>query len=317
MRFFRFAFHKYDFTHLTVYERWFAGIFILSSLGVWLFLLSVMLLATTSALTLILLAVSGLLWLVCLALTLIFLKPSTAILVYAPLILLIFIAFGLRDLNFIGVLGFVVCLWWAYKRAQNEKRLLVNFQPLRVARSSLPIFFAGLSLLLAFAYNSIIISDSLKEPRVSKTFFSLVYTPADLLLRISIPGFNSQTTISELQGTFIENILPNILPKSILNSGANNRLFSTQFTNPEIGAQTPKEFTFNWLNQNIDSIISPYRGLLPIFFVVGLFFTFKFIFFIFMWVVFALVILVAKLLLLYNIVSVRKIAAQKEEVFLR
>jgi len=307
---------KSDVTGLTSRERWFSGIFAVTSFGMWLFLLFALMGVSISTYFVILLGVFGLLWVVFLDLTLIFFRPRTAYIVYTLLALFMFAAFGFRDLNFLGIFGFSGGLWLAYRRAQSEKRLLLEFRAGRIARRSLPVFFAGLSLFLAFTYNNFILDDFGDEPRISHTVFDVIYAPAGWLLQLAIPGFDSDTTIQELQGTFLENVLPNILPESIADTG-NNRLFSAQFTDPEISAQTPKEFIFGWLNDNVANIIAPYRGLLPIFFVVGLFFAFQFLFFIFMRPIIIIALLVIKLLLLYNIVSVQKINTVKEEMFFR
>jgi len=294
-------------------QIWFASFFVLVSAGFFFFLFSVLQGGGASAQTFFLLALTLITWVVVFALSTMLLDKKGAYYAYAPMLLIALLLLGTKGFGVIGVFLFGAGVAIAYHKAQREKKLLIEFKPFRIARRSLPIFFTGLSLLLAVSYHSFILQDTLEELHVSPELFELMYAPTDLMLGLIIPDYNTDASISEVQASIIQNILPKLFPPG-LDPTAPERFFQPQLLDPEISSQTLKEFTFQWLNTNLATIVEPFRALLPAFFIVGIFFTFKFLFIFVLWATVVLAWLVIKILLFYNIIVLTERDVKKKDI---
>lgn len=295
-------------------QLWLAGIFVAGSVAMWLFLLRSLTAGFIGSETLVYLLAAGLGWIVLFNLTLLFLSKTPALLSYAVLFLVLFFFFGLQGFTIVGILVFTLAMLWAYQKANNERKLLVEFKTFRILKRALPIFFTGLALFLAFAYNSLVLQDVFEDDLIiPPQLYDTLFGPTEVILSILFPDYEKGMSIGEFQEIIVESFLP---PEILDQIGGDVR-FAADFLDEEISAQSLRDFSYNWLNENTSSILEPFRGILPFLFIIGLFFVFKTFSLPLLWFSFGVSWLVVKVLLLYNVVAVRTISVDKKEMVLK
>src|SRR5690606_10648512 len=89
--------------------------------------------------------VAAIFWMCTVSLSLLFQQERLALYTYSALILLAFLLFFSGTLAIIASALLGLGLWEANRRAQDEKRLLVEFKPFRILRRALPTFLLTLA----------------------------------------------------------------------------------------------------------------------------------------------------------------------------
>ena len=69
---------------------------------------------------------------------------------------------------------------------------------------------------------------------------------------------------------------------------------------------TLEQFYLNWINTSVAIIVEPYKDILPVFFIVGLFSVIKFLLWPLKWLSLIFIWLAIKLLMLYSIISIKE-----------
>lgn len=289
------------FSEIPVKQLWLGGVFIVVSVVVWLFIFQVFSTGTAPGDKTPLLLATILGWIILFNLTLLFLERKIVFFLYGVFLLLLVLLFGMHGWVLLGVAGLGLTMFWAQQKAQNEKSLLIEFKAFRISRRALPIFFTGLALFLAFSYQGLILDDTLKgDLSISPAVYDSIFEPTERILDIMFSGYERGMSVGDFQQLVLRTFT--FLPPS--------------FVGDEIASQSLRDFSFDLINANISSILEPYRGLLPFLFIIGLFFVFKTFSLPFLWFTLALSWVVIKILLLYNIVTVKETSVTKTETVL-
>lgn len=252
--------------------------------------------------------VASIFWMCTVSLSLLFQQERLALYTYSALILLAFLLFFSGTLVIIASVLLGLGLWEANRRAQDEKRLLVEFKPFRILRRALPTFLLTLAIFSAVAYVNVALSDDFNgEVRVPRPIFNVLYAPVEAALETISPSFDENFTVSQTQAA---------LARDLFSEAALERLgLNNLFDNIEEGSEQGvplKESIYSSLNGSIANAAAPYRELLPFVAMVGFFFAFRLLFFLLMWLSLGISVLAVKLLMLYNIVSIEETSVQQE-----
>jgi len=224
--------------------------------------------------------------------------------------ILLFVLYGLYDFNFVGVLLFTFILFLAHFRAQRFKEFIADFRPYYISRRFIPLFFTALAIMVSFVYNSFILQHYVEEPHIPKSVYSVVFAPVEYSLGFVVPGYEVGMTVEEFQGVLVNGFLARFLPGEL--SGQFDSGALPDFFGEEVENITVEEFSLVWINETIDNILMPYKSVLPALFIFGIFLTLRFVFLPFIWISVTLVLLVIKVLLLYNIITLQKVTTVKE-----
>lgn len=290
-----------------------AGFFLVLSGIVWFWLFSTLSAGILASEMLSALIAAGFLWIIVFNITLFFLEKNLARASYLLLIGFLILLFGLSAFVLFGALIFLVTMLWALHKARSEIGLLVNFHIFRISKRAMPIFFTGLALFLAIGYNATALSDAFEgEFAIPAELFDTLFEPTETILSLLFSDYERGMSIEEFQQVTLEFFLP----PEIFNQFGRNTIFSGDLVAQKFTDQSLRDFSFNWLNDNIKSILGPYQGFLPYLFILGLFFVFKTFFLPFMWGAFIATWVVVKLLLLYNVLTRREVDVVKREVML-
>lgn len=232
-------------------------------------------------------------WTILLGLVLSFLEPFLALIVFSVAMAVLLILFGLHSI--LAVVAVLAVFWGmlhAYRNAATERALLVSFRPFRILRRGFPPFFLGLSLFLAIIYQGFILEGAFSDEGsgISMQTYERIFRPVESVLQTALPGYEIGMSIGSVQD-----------------------LVNVDFVGSEVAERSFKDVSFEYVNANIQALLAPYRDLLPIFFVVGLFFVFQFLSLPFRWLAIGATLLVIKVLVLYNIATVQETRVVKEE----
>lgn len=306
----RFIEKRANISQIPVKQLWLGGIFAAVSVMVWLFIFRIFSAGTAPGdRTLLLLAVI-LGWIILFNLTLLFLERKIALVLYGVLLLALIFLFGMHTSVLLGVAGLGLTMIWAQQKAQNERNILIEFRAFRISKRALPIFFTGLAFFLALSYQNLILNNALEGDLViSEGVYSSIFEPTEIALSFMFSDYERGMSI----GDFQQLIRQSFSPPELFKESGQNALFSPSFVGEEIASQSLRDFSLSWINTNIRTILDPYRDLLPFFFIVGLFFVFKTFSLPFLWLTLIFSWVVIKILLLYNIVTVKQTSVEKIE----
>lgn len=294
----RFITKRVNISQIPTKQLWLGGIFIVVSVIVWLFIFQVFSTGTAPGdkTPLLLAAILG--WIILFNLTLLFLERKIALFLYGVLLLLLVFLFGIHGSALFGVVGLGLTMLWAQQKVQNEKSILIEFKAFRISKRALPIFFTGLALFLAFSYQSLILDDALEgDLSIPPAVYDSIFKPTERILDIMFSGYERGMSVGDFQQLVLRTFT--FLPPS--------------FVEDEIASQSLRDFSFDLINTNISAILEPYRGLLPFLFIIGLFFVFKTFSLPFLWLTLIFSWVVIKILLLYNIVTIKETSVEKIE----
>lgn len=253
---------------------------------------------------------AAIMWFLLSALSLFFLPRKFAYLLYIFLLVLLTILFGLHDFNIIGVFLAALFFWIAHVRADKAREFLADFRTLFIGRKSLPYFFTALAIFSAFVYNSFFIKAYYNNGlSIPSSVYHAAFVPVETLLDVSIPGYEKGMSVREFEDIILDNFLSRIFPQDLTQPDPDAR--GPGFFERDISSLSLEEFTLTWIDSTLKSTLQPYSEFLPLFFIIGLFFAFKILFWPFMWITLGLSMLVIKVLLLYNILTVKEVTIQK------
>ena len=264
--------------------------------------------AVEPALASAMMVVAFIVWVCSVSLSLLFQQERLALYTYSGVVLLALFLFFSGSATFVATALLGLGLWEANRRAQDEKRLLVEFKAFRILRRALPTFLLALAIFSAVAYVNVALSEEFNgEVTVPRPVFNVLYAPVEAALETISPSFDENFTATQTQAA---------LARDLFSDAALERLgLNNLFDNIEEGSQQGvplKESIYTSLNRSVVNAAAPYRELLPFVAMVGFFFAFRLLFFLLMWLSLGVSMLAVKLLTLYNIVSIEETSVQQE-----
>ena len=180
-------------TNIPKKQIWVGAFFSLVSILFWFGIFWALSSRITDALILIGLLLLGIFWIAALVITILFLDKKIVYSSFGVLLLTLLVLFSSRDFNIIGIILFSILLVLAYLRAESIKKSLAKFKSLFIARRFFTIFFTGLALLLAFVYNSFILTDYLDgDFNIPPNVYHILFIPIETSLIIAIPEYQRQ-----------------------------------------------------------------------------------------------------------------------------
>jgi len=256
-----------------------------------------------------LLVVGLVVWMSAASLTFLFQERRLAWYCFGAISLVAFALFVRSGWSVAGVAILALGLLDAMRRAQDEKKLIVEFRPYRVMRRALPTLLLALALFSAIGYVSLALADDFEgDVHVPRAIFNVLFAPVEGGLRAFIPSYHEGLSVSGTQTAIARDIFR---PEALERFGVNN-LFKTIEENDGNGMPL-KEAVYESLNNSIASAAAPYREALPFVAIVGFFFVFRLLFFFLMWLSIGISMLAVKVLMLYNIVSVEEQPIKQEQ----
>lgn len=201
-----------------------------------------------------------------------------------------------------------------YISVKKEQKLFVHFSYTRVIRSGLPIFFTGLAMAMAIFYNSAPIGQISEVPQFSEKLMRAILVPVEYALKPSIPEFNKDMRIKDV-GNISARELPRFinLPPAVI-TGIVKDFFAK--LPRDLRNKTITEFLRDIVNSQLRATLLPYKQFLPFIYLFGLFFVFKGLGMPLMWLSIAAGWAVTKILLQFNVLKIKKINIEKEELVL-
>ena len=249
------------------------------------------------------------------ALSFFLLKPKIlAIATYFAIALLAFLFFGWRGIEVFAVIVFFATVSFGYTRVKREQKNLIPFWYSRLIRKGMPIFFTGLAFALALFYNASPAGRISEVPQIPNSVIRAVLIPVEYSLRASIPDFKRDMKMSEVEELGVRE-LPRVInaPPQLT-----SRLVKDYFSKlpaPE-REKSITEFLTTLINAQLQAAILPYKQLLPVIYLFGLFLVFRALATPFMWAAIGLGWVVMKILLRFNRITLRKVGVEKEELVL-
>lgn len=203
-------------------------------------------------------------------------------------------------------------LFDAARRANDEKKLIVEFRPYRIMRRALPTLLLALSLFTAIGYVNTALADDFKDDiRIPRPLFDVLFTPIETGLGALIPSYHEGLSVSGTQSAIARDIFR---PEALERFGV-NAIFKT--IEQHDGQAIPlRDAVYDSLNTSLMNAAAPYKEMLPFIAIIGFFFVFRFLYFLLMWVAIGITMLAVKVLVLYNIVSIeeRKITQEQAQL---
>jgi hypothetical protein len=217
-----------------------------------------------------------------------------------------------QSISAVGIFFFTTLL--GYISVKKEQKLIVNFLYSRIIRRGLPIFFTGLALCVAIFYNTSPIGQINEIPQFSEEFVGVILVPIEYALKPSIPDFRKDMLIKDI-GDISARELPRFidLPPAVITGIVKD--FFAQFPK-DVRNKTIVEFLHDIVNTQLRTILLPYKQFLPFIYLFGLFFVFKGIGMPLMWLSIGVGWLLTKILLKFNVLKLKKISIEKEELVL-
>lgn len=256
-----------------------------------------------------LLLVGLVLWMSAASLMFLFQERRLAWYCFAAISIAALILFFRSGWSVFGVAVLALGLFDAQRRAQDEKKLIVEFRPYRVMRRALPTLLLALAIFSSIGYVSVALADDFEgEVHVPRAIFNAMFAPVEGGLQTLIPSYHEGLSVSGTQTAIARDIFR---PEALERFGVNN-LFET--IEKQDGQNVPlKEAVYQSLNNSIASAAAPYRDALPFVAIVGFFFVFRLLLFFLMWISLGISMLAVKVLMLYNIVSVEEQPIKQEQ----
>lgn len=292
--------------HVPPKQRMFGGIFLSFSLVVWGLVYWILVSHAEAPLAIAFIMVGGLVWTLAYLIVLLFIQQRFAYLLYGCLTLLLLLFFGFHGSSVLGIILFGFLLILAHERSQRTRAFLAEFNAPFIARKGLAVFFTGLALLIAFLYTSFTFSPTIEDLIISPKAYHVAFYPAETVFKILFPGYRSGMTMDEFQQFVLSNITKRFFPKEKIESRP------LALFDKGVGSETLEEYTRTLINKNLQNILAPYQDLLPTFFIIGIFFAVRFLLWPFMWLVIGTLVIAIKLLLLYNILTIKKVEVVKD-----
>lgn len=299
----------FDFHQNSKGELWFSGIFAILTAVFWTVALWGFSVKVTDSTYLLALLFFGVVWIVTVVLADILLSKNLLILNFGFLTIVLLFLFGLNLYNALAVSLFIALIYLAHKLSKRFRENTIEFKTVYLSRKFLGIFFIGLAIFLAFAYNNFILKDYIENPRISPQVYHTVFAPAETVVGLLIPGYQKGMAVEEFQQVFLEFILPAFLPAQF--DGLNTSNISV--LDSEIASQTLEELTLEWLNENMRLFMSigSFAGIVPFIFIFAMFLSFKFLLWPVAWLAAGLALLTMKVLSFYNIIIFKKVEIVK------
>lgn len=303
----------FDSHNISKKQIWMGVFFSLTSLLFWLGIFWALSSRITDAVLLVAIFLTGILWITALVVIILFLDKKAVYVSFGILLLTLVSLFGFGKYTILGIILFGIILWIAYIRVERIKNSLAQFKALFLARRFFTIFFTGLAVLLAFIYSSYILSDySIDDFHVSESVYHILFIPIETSLRIVIPKYKKGMTVGELQEVLVDNFLTRFLPEKDTQIDVPQGINFNQETEfspmlyGDVINMTLEQFSLNWINTSVAIIVEPYKDILPVFFIVGLFSVIKFLLWPLKWLSLIFIWLAIKLLMLYSIISIKE-----------
>ena len=281
------------------------------------FLLSVFLGAPTLEMGTMLLSVL-VVWAACSSLGFFLFRPSLfALIIYALSTLPFIVVFAFQWWALAGSFAFLFFVMWGYYMAIREQEALVSFNFFRIMRRGLSHFFSGLAILLAFLYNFSPAGFGAQLPTISQEVVEGTFIPINLLLESVVPGYRQGMTVGQFQGVAVQSLIGTLLPQEARTQINPNELLESQsFRAPEaygkVLNQTLPEFVHSYLNTVMRSTLEPYQPLLPMFYILGLFFVFRMVAIPLIWETLALGWVFMRALMKMGIIKLEKELVERE-----
>ncbi|MCH7677423.1 hypothetical protein IH879_21085, partial [candidate division KSB1 bacterium] len=178
----------------------------------------------------------------------------------------------------------------------------------------MPIFFTGLAFTLALFYNTSPAGRISDVPQIPSSIVQAMLIPAEYALRTAIPDFRQDMKISEVEELSVRE-LPRIInaPQQLT-----SRMIKDSFDKLPVGEQekTVAQFLTTFINEQLAATILPYKQLLPLIYLFGLFLVFRALAMPFMWIAIGLGWVIVKILLRLNKLKLRNVSVEKEELIL-
>ena len=204
----------------------------------------------------------------------------------------------------IGSIVFTAFLLWAYIATQQEKELVKRVKIARIAKRSMPKVATGLIVIAAIFYG-FTAADVLQRDDVEiipLVVLEVVFTPISIAIESSVPEYQDGMSVGELQG-LINRLLP-------------TRQSIVLVDDPETLTQSVPVFLHGVVNESLRTILTPYRGVAPIFLVLGIFFVFKAMSVPIIWLALAVVWLLKWALLRGGALKIQKTPTEEERLIL-
>jgi hypothetical protein len=288
-----------------------ASIALFVSLGVLIFLFLVLSGHISGVATLAWLVVAALVWVVLIALVVLFLERNLALVVFTGVLAAVLILFVSQSIYaIIGAFALYLGLLHAYRNAEKEREVLIPFSPLRILRRTFPPLFLGLSVFLAMSYHSFLLEDIIGDTlHISQDTYNVLFWPVETTLDATLPGYQAGMSLGAVEQLVIGHFGR---AESLARIGGAQNI-NVQFVPAEFAGRSLNHVTLTFFNNNIQSLLMPYRDVLPLFFMVGLFFVFQFLSFPFRWFALGMTLLAIKVISLYNITIRQERRVIKEE----
>lgn len=243
------------------------------------------------------------------------LKPKVlAIATYLAIALLAFLFFGWRGIEVFAIAVFFITTSFGYIWVQREQAQLIPFWYLRFIRKGMPIFFTGLAFALALFYNTSPAGRISDVPQIPSSIIHVILIPVEYGLRASVPDFRLDMKISEVEALGARE-LPSVINASPQLTGQVVKDYFNKLPATE-REKTLTEFLTAFINTQLQTTILPYKQLLPVVYLFGLFLVFRALGTPLMWIAIGLGWVVMKILLRFNKLRLRKVGVDKEELVL-
>lgn len=278
------------------------------------FLLSLFLADPTFEIGVILL-VAFVVWAACSSLGFFLFRPALfAFIIYALGALPFMVIFMFQWWALAGSCAFLFFAMWGYYMARREQNDLVSFYFFRIMRRGLSHFFSGLAILLAFLYNFSPVGFGAQLPNVPQNAVEGAFIPIDLLLEGIMPGYRRGMTIGEFQSVAVQSLMGTLLPDVTRAQINPEELLQTQMPEAykKVLDQSIPTFVHSYLNTVMRTALEPYQPLLPLFYVLGLFFVFRIFAIPIMWETLALGWMLMRALMAVGIIKLEKELVERE-----
>lgn len=259
--------------------------------------------------------IAGVLWAACSSLGFfLFRPPLFALLVYTLGALPFVAIFAFQWWALAGSFAFLFFTMWGYYMAMREQAALVSFYFFRIMRRGLSHFFSGLAILLAFLYNFSPVGFGAQLPNISQGAVEGAFIPINMILEGVVPGYRKGMTIGEFQGVAVQSLVGTLLPKEARTRINPEELLQSQIPEAykKVLNQSLPEFVHSYLNTVMRSALEPYQSLMPIFYVIGLFFAFRLFAIPVMWETLAISWVLMRALMAIGIIKLEKEMVERE-----
>jgi len=250
---------------------------------------------------------------------------------------------------------FFAAICFGYARVKLEQRILIPFLYSRLIRRGMPVFFTGLAFTLALLYNSSPIGSGLGVPQFSREFVRVMFVPVEYIIKPLVPDFSPSMKIKDIGTLVAAEVLPSsgestkglrsgvgIAPRSTGDGDELPNIFGIPLPNisPEISSKIfsrigpaisanlfsdlPEEdqektliqYIHETVNEQLNAILLPYKQILSVIYLFGLFLVFKAIAMPLMWVSMGAGWIISRILMQYGVFKIKKIEVEKEELAL-